>query len=187
MSSCSTFEEEGCDPLSRCRNWGSELLSGSYHFLPSTPTDFLPLRCTVVLYPQLSSKGVTLSSFRKYFAIKDSNTQYPLSKSSTESKVLGKALLSLSNWFVFFPVVRALESLFLHWLLGSSESDGVRLAPSNSGLSIHILFFQSCYSASGILVPQLGIEPKPSADTAQSLNHWTTREFPSTFFFFPQI
>lgn len=52
-----------------------------------------------------------MSSFRKYFAIKDSNTQYPLSKSSTESKVLGKALLSLSNWFVFFPVVRALESL----------------------------------------------------------------------------
>ena len=60
-----------------------------------------------------------MSSFRKYFAIKDSNTQHPLSKSSTESKVLGKALLSLSNWFVFFPVVRTLESLFLHWLLGS--------------------------------------------------------------------
>ena len=64
-----------------------------------------------------------MSSFRKYFAIKDSNTQYPLSKSSTESKVLGKALLSLNNWFVFFPVVRALESLFLHWLLGSSDTN----------------------------------------------------------------
>ena len=128
-----------------------------------------------------------MSSFRKYFAIKDSNTQHPLSKSSTESKVLGKALLSLSNWFVFFPVVRTLESLFLHWLLGSSEPDGVRLAPSNSGLSIHVLFSQLCYSACRILVPQLGIEPRPSADTAQSPNHWTTREFPSTFFFFSNL
>ena len=30
----------------------------------------------------------------------------------------------------------------------------------------------------GILVPQTGIEPKPPALEAQSLNHWTTREVP---------
>ena len=32
--------------------------------------------------------------------------------------------------------------------------------------------------ACGILVPQPGIKPGPSAVKAQSPNHWTTREFP---------
>ena len=32
--------------------------------------------------------------------------------------------------------------------------------------------------ACGILVPRPGIEPLPPAMEAQTLNHWTTREFP---------
>ena len=32
--------------------------------------------------------------------------------------------------------------------------------------------------ACSILVPQQGIEPRPSAVKARSPNHWTTREFP---------
>ena len=35
--------------------------------------------------------------------------------------------------------------------------------------------------ASGILVPQPGIEPRPSAVRAWSPNHWTTREFPGGY------
>jgi len=34
----------------------------------------------------------------------------------------------------------------------------------------------------GILVPQPGIEPMPSAVEAWMLNHWTTRVVPKAFF-----
>ena len=37
--------------------------------------------------------------------------------------------------------------------------------------------------ACGMLVPWLGIKPAPPALEAQSLNHWTTREVPSSFAF----
>ena len=33
-------------------------------------------------------------------------------------------------------------------------------------------------AACGILVPRPGIEPRPSAVKAHSINHWTAREFP---------
>ena len=36
-------------------------------------------------------------------------------------------------------------------------------------------------AACGILVPQAGIEPRPLALVAWSLNHWTTREVPVGF------
>ena len=35
-------------------------------------------------------------------------------------------------------------------------------------------------TAYGILVPYLGIEPVPPAVKAQSLNHWTMREVPTS-------
>ena len=38
-------------------------------------------------------------------------------------------------------------------------------------------FFWPCHMACGILVPQPGIELRPSKVRAQSLNHWTTRQF----------
>ena len=50
----------------------------------------------------------------------------------------------------------------------------------------HIFFIYLIYlylASGGILVPQPGIEPGPSAVRAQSLNHWTTREFPNRCFF----
>ena len=40
------------------------------------------------------------------------------------------------------------------------------------------LFFWLHSVACGILVPQPGIKPVPSALGAQSLNHWTAREVP---------
>ena len=43
-------------------------------------------------------------------------------------------------------------------------------------------FFKPCHIAFGILVPQPGIKPKPSAVKVQNPNHWTTREFPQTIF-----
>ena len=39
-------------------------------------------------------------------------------------------------------------------------------------------FFLPHHMACGILVPQPGVEPGPSAVRAWSLNHWTAREFP---------
>ena len=33
----------------------------------------------------------------------------------------------------------------------------------------------------GILVPQPGIEPRPSAVRVRSPNHWTAREYPVIF------
>ena len=42
----------------------------------------------------------------------------------------------------------------------------------------HFLVFLALpCAACGILVPQLGIEPRPSALRVQTANHWTTREF----------
>ena len=51
-------------------------------------------------------------------------------------------------------------------------------------LSVHCLFFffLAAQCACGILVPQPGIEPRPSAMKAQSPNHWTTGDFPSLSF-----
>ena len=45
--------------------------------------------------------------------------------------------------------------------------------------SIIIFFFSfwPWHVVCGILFPQLGTEPRPSAVKAQSPNHWTTREF----------
>ena len=50
------------------------------------------------------------------------------------------------------------------------------------GVSNTVNFFLSCphYTVCGILVPQPGIEPKPSVVKAQNSNHWTTRELPNT-------
>ena len=44
-------------------------------------------------------------------------------------------------------------------------------------------FLFGCITASGILVPQPGIEPMPPAVEAQSPDHWTAREVPYYFLF----
>ena len=41
-----------------------------------------------------------------------------------------------------------------------------------------VLFFPFGHTACGILVPQPGIEPEPSAVKALSPHHWTARELP---------
>ena len=51
------------------------------------------------------------------------------------------------------------------------------------------ILFLSCFffwprpTACGILVSQPGMEPKPPALEARSLNHWTVREVPKRYFF----
>ena len=48
-----------------------------------------------------------------------------------------------------------------------------------TGLNATIFFFFWPYhKACGILVPQPGIDPRPSPVKARSPNHWTTGEFP---------
>ena len=44
-----------------------------------------------------------------------------------------------------------------------------------SFLFLFLFFWPPC-KAGGILVPQSGIEPTPSAVAVQCLNHWTTRK-----------
>ena len=48
-------------------------------------------------------------------------------------------------------------------------------------LALLLLLFD--LAACGILVPQPGIEPRPSAVKAWSPNHWTAKEFPSFIIF----
>ena len=50
-------------------------------------------------------------------------------------------------------------------------------SPLIKSLSL-FFYFLVTHVACGILVPQLGIEPKPPALEAQSPNHWTIREVP---------
>ena len=54
----------------------------------------------------------------------------------------------------------------------------------NFHFSFFLFFFLPCRTSCRILVPQPGIEPRPSAVKAwsPSPNHWTAREFPSFFF-----
>ena len=47
-------------------------------------------------------------------------------------------------------------------------------------LGIFFFFFWLHHAACGILVPLLGIEPRPLAVNARGPNHWTVREFPSS-------
>ena len=44
------------------------------------------------------------------------------------------------------------------------------------------IYLFSHHMACGILFPQPGIKPVPPAVEGQSLNHWTTRDFPLKFF-----
>ena len=52
------------------------------------------------------------------------------------------------------------------------------LAPLHFHIHFFFFFFGPCCMACGIVAPQPGTEPEPSAVKAQSSNHWTAREFP---------
>ena len=57
-----------------------------------------------------------------------------------------------------------------------------------SALSSLFFFFQLCHLACRILVPWSGIESVPPEVEAWSLNHWTTKEVPSSpFLMFMEI
>ena len=96
---------------------------------------------------------------------------------------------SQTHWYIMFdsiykkgqmqqpsPVVSEVRSVLTYhgggwWPCGYEE-----------GLLTMFFFFWLHHSACGILVPQPGIEPRPSAVKAQSPKHWTAREFPNVLF-----
>ena len=63
------------------------------------------------------------------------------------------------------------------WKWGTSYVSNhiCQLRVSKTMVFFFFFFWPRCC---GILVPQLGIEPRPSAVRVQSPNHWTAREFP---------
>ena len=70
------------------------------------------------------------------------------------------------------------------------QADSQPLRHQGSPLFLKFIFiylFWPCCTACGILVPQPGIEPWPSAVRAQSSNHWTAREFPKGYFLYCEI
>ena len=78
-------------------------------------------------------------------------------------------------WALPEPVFPALAGKFL--------TPGKPWKSLNRILTIlfHFLVFLALpCAACGILVPRLGIEPRPPALRVQSANHWSTREFPLT-------
>ena len=48
---------------------------------------------------------------------------------------------------------------------------------------LNVFFGGEGHTTCGILVPQPGIEPAPTAVKAPSPNHWTAREFPKNIHF----
>ena len=46
----------------------------------------------------------------------------------------------------------------------------------NNYVNMSLMVFGLCHPMCGILVPQPGVEPLPTAVGAPSLNHWTARE-----------
>ena len=52
-------------------------------------------------------------------------------------------------------------------------------------VTVLLLFYRGFFGheACGILAPGPGIKPVPPALEVQSLNHWTSREVPSSIFF----
>ena len=61
----------------------------------------------------------------------------------------------------------------------SQDNDCVNFQEISVTKSVFTFFWSLC-AACGVSVPQLGMEPGPSAVKAPSLNHWTAREFPVT-------
>ena len=60
--------------------------------------------------------------------------------------------------------------------LGEPTGDG--MSRQGNCFFHRFFFFRLCYAARGILIPPPGIELRPPALEAQSLNHWTTRKVP---------
>ena len=60
----------------------------------------------------------------------------------------------------------------VHYISGTYLSYNLKFVPFD------FFFFWPCHAACRVLAPQPGIEPRPSAFGAQSLNHWTARESP---------
>ena len=82
------------------------------------------------------------------------------------------------------PVFLPGESHGQRSLMGYSPRGGKELDTAEwLTLAIHLCFFWPHHSACRILVPQPGMEPRPSAVRVQSSNHWTAWEFPPTAYF----
>ena len=110
----------------------------------------------------------------------------PLGYIKGNSNLMFPELKSLSDYFpkaFSFTSQKIASVIFPNSLeLSSSSSQKLGITLDHFYCTLHIqptlYSFRSCCMACGILVPQPGLEPGPSAGTIWSLNHWTAREFP---------
>ena len=103
-------------------------------------------------------------------------------------KILG---LTEHSWIILSTSAFDLLWLFClkHMKKSQSHTD-MFLGKHGIFKKIFNLYFWPCHVARGILVPWPGIEPVLPAVEVQSLNHWSTREFPGRhilIFFFANI
>ena len=59
-----------------------------------------------------------------------------------------------------------------------TDKEGFRVLEMMDIFLDFFFFFGCVLGHAGVLIPQPGIEPRPSTVEAWSLNHWTTREVP---------
>ena len=107
----------------------------------------------------------------------------PTPNCSQQMAILGADSPSGGEWNESFVSHLCWVSWALH---ANNESNraGVWIQhPPFSATLFFFFFFWSHHSACGIFIPQSEIEPWPMAMKAASPNHWTTREFPSSGFF----
>ena len=91
-----------------------------------------------------------------------------------------------SVWNYWIKTTKCRESFFMHFL----NPHGVMVLCYNNQTQAYFLkirwnsheTFLATGAAGEILVPWLGIEPTPPPLEAWSLNHWTTREVPTSHF-----
>ena len=92
---------------------------------------------------------------------------------------IGSVSLENSDWY---SVHFFFHSLWTILLLKYWNITCWKLCKHNIFSFFPFFFFWLCCTACGNLVPQPGIETMPPALEAWGLNHWTTREFPTTYF-----
>ena len=99
---------------------------------------------------------------------------------------LGKSWSDVAFAFCFTLGQNEFLSLHAHWRISfpKGELPLPPTLPTLPRIQNHIVgfgFFWPCCAACGILVPQPGMEPAPSAVKSRGPNHWTAREFPVGF------
>ena len=124
--------------------------------------------------------------------------------------IIERGLRRMRTWYEAISLCTAIfDLLFYHeigilkceakfvfwrqWKLISVQNPMCHMAKQKNGSVIlgklvryiHFFFYLFVHTACRILLPWPGLEPVPSAVKVQCLKHWTTREFPDSFLFYP--